>query len=760
MRRGFADPAAARALLAADERHRPRRSRASRTAVAAILRHVAAGARITVHGDYDVDGVCSTAILVARAAPRWAPTSTGSCPSRAEDGYGLSRGDRRAARRARARGCWSPSTAAITAVDEVARARAAGIDVVVTDHHRPRADGALPDAPIVHPALGGYPCPDLCAAGVALQARRRAARRRRGGPGAADDDLDLVALATVADCVPLRGREPAARARRACARWPRTRAPGLRALMTRRAASTPRALDARAVGFRLAPRINAAGRLYRADAGLELLLTEDAERARGRSPTSSTASTPSAATSRQRILFEAEAQVAPSRRARRVRARGRGLAPGRHRDRRLADRRAPPPPGRAHRARRRRAAPARAARSRGSTCSRGCDACAEHLLRHGGHRAAAGLRDRARRGRRVPRGVRGPRRGERCSPRTSCPIERVDAVVAGDELGPRARRGARAARAVRHRQPGGLAARPGRALERPAPMGEGKHVRFTRRVRRRCARARSRSARARLPVDGDGPLDATFALELNEWSGAVEPRLVLRCARPCAPAPIEVVGEPADWRRSPARRARRAAAPGPSAARAGARTAPRRGGPRPPRRRDRRHDRRARRIAASRCSSSPPTRSVRARHLRPARRLRAALARGARARPGARRRATPTSSLLDPPARRRHDRGRLGHADVHLAWGPAELRFATPMSESATFVPAHRVYRALRDRAERRARSSRRRSAGDSARCAGRARRRAAREVLAELRRAARPRAARPLIGRTDAPSRGRRSIG
>ena len=103
------------------------------------------------------------------------------------------------------------------------------MDVVVTDHHAPRADGALPDAPIVHPALCGYPCPDLCAAGVAYKLARRAARRRRARPARADADLDLVALATVADCVPLRGenrrlvragpaRAGPTRASRACAR--------------------------------------------------------------------------------------------------------------------------------------------------------------------------------------------------------------------------------------------------------------------------------------------------------------------------------------------------------------------------------------------------------------------------------------------------------------------------------------------------------------------------------------------------------------
>src|SRR4029077_16296477 len=92
---------------------------------------------------------------------------------------------------------------AITAVDEVAAARAAGMDVVVTDHHQPRADGTLPAAPIVHPALCGYPCPDLRATGVAHKFAAALLEATGHDPAGADEDLDVVALATVADCVPL-----------------------------------------------------------------------------------------------------------------------------------------------------------------------------------------------------------------------------------------------------------------------------------------------------------------------------------------------------------------------------------------------------------------------------------------------------------------------------------------------------------------------------------------------------------------------------
>ena len=99
---------------------------------------------------------------------------------------------------------------------------------MITDHHSPRADGRLPDAPIVHPAVGGYPCRDLCAAGVAHMLARALLEAAGIDPDEADADLDLVALATVADCVPLVGenrrlvraglRVLASRASRACRR--------------------------------------------------------------------------------------------------------------------------------------------------------------------------------------------------------------------------------------------------------------------------------------------------------------------------------------------------------------------------------------------------------------------------------------------------------------------------------------------------------------------------------------------------------------
>ena len=276
VRRGLGEPEAARAFLAAGERH----SLGAWPGLAAtawrILEHVERGSRITIHGDYDVDGVCSTAILV-RALRTLGADVDWYLPSRIDDGYGLARAT---VEKLAARGTNLLITVdcAVTAVEEVALARALGMDVVVTDHHAPRADGRLPDAPLVHPRINGYPCAELCAAGVAHKLAQALLTGAGEDPALADEDLDLVALATVADVVPLQGENR--RLVRAGLRvLAGTRKVGLRALMDVSRVD-PSGLDESAIGFRLGPRLNAAGRLYRADAGLELLLTEDADRAR------------------------------------------------------------------------------------------------------------------------------------------------------------------------------------------------------------------------------------------------------------------------------------------------------------------------------------------------------------------------------------------------------------------------------------------------------------------------------------------------
>ncbi len=220
-----------------------------------------------MHGDYDVDGICATALAVLTLRGLGADVEW-HLPSRFEEGYGVS-GD--TISRLADEGCSLLLTVdcGITAVDEVAAAKARGLDVIVTDHHRPGA--ALPDCPVVATRPSDYPFPELCGTGVVCKLAQAL------GVDVAPY-LDLVALATIADVVPLvdENRSLAIAGLRALAR---TQRPGLQALM-QNAHVDPAAVDAAAVGFRLAPRINAAGRLGRPDAALELLLTDDVEEAK------------------------------------------------------------------------------------------------------------------------------------------------------------------------------------------------------------------------------------------------------------------------------------------------------------------------------------------------------------------------------------------------------------------------------------------------------------------------------------------------
>jgi single-stranded-DNA-specific exonuclease len=548
VRRGLADADAARAWLAADERHDSSAFQGIEDAGALILRHVARGTRITVHGDYDVDGVSATAILIG-VLRRLGAEADWFLPSRGEDGYGLSLAT---VKRLAQRGTRLLITAdcAITAVDEVAAARAAGLDVVVSDHHAPRGDGSLPDAPIVHPALCGYPCADLCAAGVAYKLAAALLSAAGEDPAAADADLDIVALATIADCVALRG-ENRRLVRCGLRALAATKRPGLRALM-RVARVDPARIDARAVGFRLAPRINAAGRLERADAGLELLLTDEEERATQIAEELDRLNADRRHTE-TRILFEAEAMAAERKRSEAGEPPAYVLAgEGWHKGvigivaARIAERH--------HRPTVLVALDGDGAEEgvRGTGSGRsiaaydllgGFDAAAAHLIRHGGHRAAAGCELLAAE-LDAFRAAFEAHAAATLSPADLVPTERADAVVSGDELG------IGLAEELERLEPFGIG-NPSVSLLVPAarlcdqrPMGEGRHVRFTVQT----GGARARAVAFGIPrVECDEPVDATFTLELNEYNGSIEPRLVLRRMRPCAPAPITLVGEPEDY---------------------------------------------------------------------------------------------------------------------------------------------------------------------------------------------------------------------
>ena len=267
VRRGYGDVESARVFIdGAMPGHDPFRLGDMREAVATIRDAVAGGVRICVHGDYDADGICATALAVLLlrelgADPVW------HLPSRFEEGYGL-HADTVARLAAEGVGCLITVDCGITAVEEVAAARRLGLTVVVTDHHRPGE--TFPDCPVVAPSKGDYLFAGLCGTGVVW---KLAEAILGAGHPFLDRHLDVVALATVADVVPLVD-ENRALALVGLRRLAQTQKPGLRALM--RAAHVDAATcDESAIGYRLAPRINASGRLSRPAAALALLLSED-----------------------------------------------------------------------------------------------------------------------------------------------------------------------------------------------------------------------------------------------------------------------------------------------------------------------------------------------------------------------------------------------------------------------------------------------------------------------------------------------------
>jgi single-stranded-DNA-specific exonuclease len=537
VRRGYGDPDAARAFLAAQECHELDEFTGLRSAAESILAHVRAGNQITIHGDYDVDGVCSTAILV-RALRKLGAKCDWYLPDRASDGYGLSAVTVRRLASAGTR-LLITVDCAITAVEEVALARSLGIETIVTDHHLPRADGLLPDAQIVHPALCDYPCRELCAAAVAHKLAQAMLSASGCDLREVEQDLDLVALATIADVVALVG-ENRALARRGLRALATTAKPGLRALMSV-AGVDPGKVGERAVAFALAPRINAAGRLYRADAALELLLTTDPQRAAQVARELDRANSERKHTE-QSIRVQAEAQIARlladrgSHRSTIDREphsafvlAGEGWHPGVLGivASRLAERHRRPVivislDGEAGRG---------SGRSiDGYDLLAGLTACAEHLVRYGGHSAAAGVELR-REHLAAFAAALDAHAASVLSPEDLIARERVDAIVDGTQLDMSlAEELAGLAPFGRGNPTVSLMVRDA-VLRDVRPMGEGKHARFTVESGGVHARAVAFGNDGKLGVQEDEPVDATFVLEVNEWRGASEPRLVLRHAQ-------------------------------------------------------------------------------------------------------------------------------------------------------------------------------------------------------------------------------------
>ena len=282
--RGLHDPDAAGDFLdpSVGRLHDPLAMRGMADAVYTIARAVRGGERILIWGDYDVDGVTGAALLVDFLR-RHTPAVSYHIPHRLDDGYGL---DEAAIRRHADAGVSLIVTVdcGISSAAEVGAARALGIDVVITDHHEPPAE--LPPAnAVLNPRRTGCPYPFKSLAGVGIAFKLAQTLARLIGPGAQtrDDErllsyLDLVALGTVADIAPLLG-ENRVLVHHGLELLGASERPGVRALLEA-ARIEKRPLRASQIGFGLGPRINAAGRLDRADTAVDLFLTDDLRHAR------------------------------------------------------------------------------------------------------------------------------------------------------------------------------------------------------------------------------------------------------------------------------------------------------------------------------------------------------------------------------------------------------------------------------------------------------------------------------------------------
>jgi single-stranded-DNA-specific exonuclease len=524
VRRGYDDVARARALLAGElPAHDPFELGDMAAACETIRGAIAAGRRICVHGDYDADGICATALALLILRELGAEVES-HLPSRFDEGYGV-RGETLS--RLAGEGCGLVLTVdcGITAVDEVAHAKELGLEVVVSDHHR--AGDALPDCPVVGSYRGSaYPFGELCGTGVVFKLGQALL-------GTESETLlrhlDLVATATIADVVSLvdENRGLAIAGLRSLAS---TQKPGLRELM-KVARVDPAAVDAGTVGFRLAPRLNAAGRLGDPEAALELLLTTDPAEAVRLAHRLDELNRDRQAVE-ERILREAVAEIEswPEQKRRRhgyVLAREEwhegviGIVASR-----LVERYHRPVVMIAGGEREWKGS----GRSTGSfDLHGGLAACSDRLVRFGGHRAAAGLSI-------DPAEIEGfaaafsAHADANLSEAELAPMTVVDALVHGSDL--TLDLCAELARLAPFGlgNPGVTLLVAGCELRDVAAVGDGKHLRF--RVKDGARDAGSAIAfgfgRQFDRFRQESAFDVAFRLEENHWNGTVAPQLVVR----------------------------------------------------------------------------------------------------------------------------------------------------------------------------------------------------------------------------------------
>ena len=285
VQRGLGNPAAAWRFLhpSFEDLHDPLALRDMPAAIERLTRAIRGREKILIYGDYDVDGTMSV-VLLTKVIELAGGAAGYHVPHRLKDGYGMRADVVESAAEQGVHLIISVDTG-IRAAEVVRRANELGIDVIVTDHHLPESE--LPPAlAVLNPNRPGCPYPEknLCGAGVAFKVIQ-ALLPNLGWPAGkirrvCESFLKLVAMATVADVVPLTG-ENRIMVKLGLDGLSDVRNPGLRALLDVAGFTGDKVPGARQVAFQIAPRINAAGRMDTAKAVVELFLTADAEKARG-----------------------------------------------------------------------------------------------------------------------------------------------------------------------------------------------------------------------------------------------------------------------------------------------------------------------------------------------------------------------------------------------------------------------------------------------------------------------------------------------
>ncbi len=285
--RGLGDPVEAKAFLTGNLQHLldPEQTPGIEAATERIVRAIRDKRRITIYGDYDVDGMTSTAILTRCLQSVDARTDY-YIPCRMEEGYGLNSEAIRELHREDPERLLITVDCGVASLEEARLARELGLELIITDHHQFGAE--LPEAAaVVHPRIDpAADCfPDLCGAGVALKLAWAVSKQLGNGQRANErlreflkSAVGLAMIGTVADVVPLVG-ENRLIVKYGLSTLQKQAGAGLRALLRVCELTKKSAFSAEDIGFSLAPRLNAAGRLGQARLAVELLITEDESRA-------------------------------------------------------------------------------------------------------------------------------------------------------------------------------------------------------------------------------------------------------------------------------------------------------------------------------------------------------------------------------------------------------------------------------------------------------------------------------------------------